>query len=56
MTPKQIRQFWPAFARACDALGLTTSADKDAYRRQIMLEEASAYHWPKCPTPTAMRR
>ena len=44
MTPKQIRQFWPAFARACDALGLTTSADKSAYRSRIMMEEASANH------------
>ena len=44
MTPKQIRQFWPAFARACDALGLTTSDDKSAYRRRIMMEEASANH------------
>ena len=44
MTPKQMRQFWPAFARACDALGLTTSADKSAYRSRIMMEEASANH------------
>ena len=44
MTPKQMRQFWPAFARACDALGLTTSDDKSAYRRRIMMEEASANH------------
>ena len=44
MTPKQMRQFWPAFARACDALGLSTSADKSAYRSRIMMEEASASH------------
>ena len=44
MTQKQMRQFWPAFARACDALGLTTSADKSAYRSRIMMEEASASH------------
>ena len=44
MTPKQMRQFWPAFARACDAIGLIASADKDAYRSRIMMEEASANH------------
>ena len=44
MTPKQMRQFWSAFARACDALGLSTSADKSAYRSRIMMEEASASH------------
>lgn len=44
MTIKQIRQFWPAFYRACDARGLTVQADKDAYRRRIMMEEASASH------------
>ena len=44
MTTKQMRPFWPAFARACDALGLTTSADKSAYRSRIMMEEASASH------------
>ena len=47
MTHKQIRQFWPAFARACDALGLTTSTDKSAYRSRIMMEEASANHLAK---------
>ena len=44
MTTKQMRQFWPAFARACDALSLTTSDEKNAYRSRIMMEEASASH------------
>ena len=44
MTTKQMRNFWPAFARACEALGLETKSDREAYRKEVMMETASASH------------
>ena len=40
MTPKQVGAFWRAFAAACCELELSTSAEKESYRKQVLREEA----------------
>lgn len=39
MTPAQKSSYWLAFSAACRELGITSSKDKEAYRREAMRSE-----------------
>lgn len=45
LTAAQKGAFWRAFANACRNLGHTTAEDREAYRREVMFEEAGKRHF-----------